>query len=275
LRKPNQIWIPRFQLQAFGLANIPLDYLDHFITDCVGRVATLNGTHKFAAKMQQLCAAHDHIVAKEGASLRKKVTRAEEQLSELRISYQRLINDLKASSSNAQKMASNTDAQRECLALRAALRDKDALLVKVQSQVDALVTESVELREFVTLVLEPSPDAPIPTSYREVLTDPATWRLVFVGGHDRLHQKLRRVLKNTVFLHPDTSHVPVEVFDNADAVIFSVNYCNHTLVGRVANEVRRRGLRAGYANHSNVDLILDEIRTVLAPRDHGATPAVA
>ena len=54
--------------------------------------------------------------------------------------------------------------------------------------------------------------------------------------------------------------------------MFSIGYCSHALTYRSANEVRRRGLRAGYSNFSNVEIVLEEIRAILFPSDGPGRP---
>lgn len=89
-------------------------------------------------------------------------------------------------------------------------------------------------------------------------------RVIVVGGRPRFHQKLRRLLPRGVFLHPDLSMYPADVFPGADCVVFCMEYCSRTMAIAAIDLARRYGVRSGYANHCNPDLVVQRVRELLA-----------
>ena len=275
LSRPSEIWMPRWQLMAISLGSLPQDLVGQFIDDCAARAATLTGVVRDTEAMVNEAETNTRIAQKESEGLRKRNSKLDDALYESRNKLQKAVDELSAAKRLRTVATGDSDAERERVQLQAALRDTESKLAKSQAHAEEHAEDAARLREFLTLVLEPSADvSPRRLGPNVAISDPATWRLVFVGGHERLHHKLRRVLRNSVFLHPDQSQVQSDVFDNADAVIFSIGYCSHSLAWRAADVVRKRGLRAGYANHSNVDLILDEIRTILSDGEQSAAPVM-
>lgn len=120
------------------------------------------------------------------------------------------------------------------------------------------------VRQFATLLLYAPPD----TQATESTVDTgerflSQMRIIVVGGHERLHAKLRAELPNSVFLHPDKSQFSPDLFDSADGVLFAVDYCSHALTWRAAQEARKRNVPAGYTTHVNVEMVLEDIRAIV------------
>lgn len=92
----------------------------------------------------------------------------------------------------------------------------------------------------------------------------ADMKVIVVGGHERMHSKLRKALPNGVFFHPDKSQFSADVFNTADCVLFAVDYCSHALTWRAAQELRKRSIPAGYTSHVNVEMVLEDVREILS-----------
>lgn len=143
--------------------------------------------------------------------------------------------------------------------LREARRDLEAERAHCAEQ----EAELLMLREFCALLLEP-PKAPAPPPEHAGAVDLREARVIVVGGRERFHQKLRRQLPRGAFVHPDLAACPADVFEHADCVVFCTEYCSHQLVRGAIELTRRHGLRSGYANHTNPDLVLQTVRDILA-----------
>jgi hypothetical protein len=126
-------------------------------------------------------------------------------------------------------------------------------------------TQLNELRALTSLLLTPPAAAgePDPSAHHSRWEEARELKIVVVGAHERLHARLRKELPNGVFLHPDRK-VSADVFNGAGAVLFCVGYCSHALSWFAAQEVRRLGLRAGYTNYNNVELVLDDLRAIVS-----------
>lgn len=152
-------------------------------------------------------------------------------------------------------------------------------LAAAEVKAEENAAELFRLKEFVDLLLHPPAQleqgeaAGMPAAGDSLAQrDPRDVRVVVVGGHERLHAKLRKILPQAVFLHPDRSQFAPEVFASADCALFCAGYCSHKLAWRAAQEVRKHGVRAGYTDHVNVDQVLDDLRSILAgEHDAGMT----
>lgn len=205
------------------------------------------------------------MLEKQAATLRKRTDTAEEQSAHLRASNQALLSSLPDTASKTAAHLASTEHSGRSDSYVAELRAKDTQIGLLRNSIAETVEQLTLMRDLLTVFLEPSPEALAAPERLSQEHSPEQWRIVFVGGHQRLHSKLRKQMRNAVFLHPDQSHFAPETFKGADAVIFSIGYCSHALIYRAADEVRRHGLRAGYSNFTNVEMVLDEILAVLFP----------
>lgn len=95
------------------------------------------------------------------------------------------------------------------------LREKDTHLEKLRNSLADTADELARTRQLLNVVLEPPPGVTLTPVEVRPSTHPEKWRIVFVGGHERLHAKLRKQLRNAIFLHPDQSHFSPDVFNGA------------------------------------------------------------
>ena len=124
--------------------------------------------------------------------------------------------------------------------------------------------ELLALREFCGLRRQAvGPDAPA-TEPADREVDLRDARVIVVGGSERFHHKLRPMLPRGVFLHPDLSACPADVFTHADCVLVCFDHCSHALASAALKLARRHAVRSGYTHRANPDLVLRAVRDLLA-----------
>lgn len=263
LRSPCVLWTNRYQPLAIALAFLPEEHRKQFVASIAANRQSMQDSFDEAQRKRSGMERQSCLLEKEAATLRKRLNTAQDQNVQLQAGNQALLESLRSTASKTAAYVASTEHARELDGYVTALREKDTRLGRLQNSLGETAEQLALTRELVTILLEPSPDVSLVHDHLDVDPEPEKWRIVFVGGHERLHSKLRKHMRNAVFLHPDQSHFSPETFKGADAVVFSIGYCSHALTYRAADEVRRRGLRAGYSNFTNVEMVLDEVRAIL------------
>ena len=272
LKKENPLWTEKYQGRVQVFANLPQDTRLFYAHDQLVRDRELSDVFETGLLGVREVATNLDLVEKQAKALRRHLARAEEQVSRLQTEKRSLQTSLAAAHGKHRAAPVNRDG---CIADHLAeIRSRDGEILRLQTALDEFAEKLLQTREFLSVVMTPAPDAGAGKMATLSADNPEEWRIVFVGGHERLHAKLRKRLCNAVFLHPDQNQFSPAVFDHADAVVFAVGYCSHALTYRAANEVRRRGTPAGYSHSTNVDIVIDEVREILLPAQ-GAMEAKA
>ncbi|MFC5550270.1 hypothetical protein [Massilia aerilata] len=263
LTTPRTLWTDRYQPMVTALAFMPADQRGHFVAAIAAQRQAMQRTFEDAQRMSSGLERQTGLLEKQASTLRKHLTRAEDRATQLQHNNLALMETLRTATSKAAVRLAPAEHAREINGYDLALREKETQLGRLQTSLSETTEQLALTRELLTVLLEPAPGVGAKPVHAGQETDPQQWRIVFVGGHERLHTKLRKQMRRAIFLHPDQSRFSSEAFDGVDAVVFSIGYCSHALAYRAADEVRRRGLRAGYSNCTNVELVLDEVRAIL------------
>jgi hypothetical protein len=258
------IWTDYFKMNALMLGSLPVEQRSAYLSQQYINEGAVTATHNFAVSKLRSMSTEIGVLERDTKTLRRRLASANDAIVQAKATTRSTQESLSMARAIAAARAPAAQREKEFDAQIAEMREKDAEIRKLHDALGASDDALARMREFLNVLLEPGPEAAA-SSFKSHPTLPEEWRIVFVGGHERLHHKLRKQLRNSIFLHPDQSQFSPELFDNVDAVIFSIGYCSHSLVYRAANEVRKRGLRVGYSNFTNVDIVLDEIRSVLFP----------
>lgn len=266
LRTPNAIWTERYQPLVAALAYMPVEQRKQFLASLAAQSGALHLTFDEARRLSKATAQQAVLHEKQAATLSKQLAKSEDRAVVLQANNHALLERLRAAAARIADRQPAVDHARDITSYELALRDKDMQVSRLEQSRAEATEQLARTRELLTVLLGPAPGACVPQVVVDHETAPEQWRIVFVGGHERLHTKLRKQMRRAIFLHPDQSQFSSEVFDGVDAVVFSVGYCSHTLAYRAADEVRRRGLRAGYSNFTNVDMVLTEVREILSQR---------
>lgn len=259
------IWTDYFRMNALLLGSLPVQHRGAYLSQQFINSSAVTYTYDFAMLKLQSASKEIAVLERDTKTLRRRLASADDAILQAKSTTRSLQENLNLARATAAARAPAVQRENEFAAQAAEMREQDAQVRKLRDALGASDEALARTREFLNVLLEPAPDTPAYSVQSNLPTQLEEWRIVFVGGHERLHHKLRKQLRNSSFLHPDQSQFSPEIFDNADAVVFSVGYCSHSLVYRAANEVRKRGLRVGYSNFTNIDMVIDEIRTVLFP----------
>lgn len=194
-------------------------------------------------------------------SIKKKHNELEKAHEKLLRKVKEVVSDSKAlvevNATTPVLSASKDDDQ-----IRAKLRIVEREAQRHQAENQKLQAELANLREFTQRLLTPTqePNLSLVKKTHQEIRDS---RIVFIGGHERLHAKLRKEMPNAQFIHPDQSKFTSDILIGVDAVIFCTHYCNHRIFGRAVDEVRQLKICAGYTSHNNLEQIYDDIANVL------------
>lgn len=81
-----------------------------------------------------------------------------------------------------------------------------------------------------------------------------------VGGHENWQRRMKELLPNFKFLHPDTLNIDISILDNVDIVLFYTNYLNHAMYYKVINEARKKNIKIAYISaNTNENIVLQQI----------------
>ena len=255
------LWTNRYQPLVIAYSSMPETHRPQFVTTLAEQRKAIESTIQSAKAICTGAERQQELLERQVSSLLKRATTAEEKVSHMTASYDALLEKLHTTAARTAVQSLSDGSVRKTDALE--MRDKDAQIGNLQKSLAESRQQLTFTRELLTVLLEPAPGTSALNLSSSRERDPETWRIVFVGGHERLHAKLRKRMRNSVFLHPDRSQFSSEAFAGVDAVVFSIGYCSHALAYRAADEVRRRGLPAGYSHFTNVDIVLDEVRAIL------------
>lgn len=263
LKSPHAFWTARYQPFVTALAFMPADQQPQFLASLTEQNWSMQRTFDFVQRALTGAERETALLEKQVSGLRRSLTKAEERTAKAEATNLALMENLRAAASKAAVHRVQAERPREINTNDVVLREKETELGRLQASLSDATDQLVLTRELLSVLLEPAPDVCAAPVHAVGETKPDQWRVVFVGGHERLHTKLRKQMRRAIFLHPDQSQFSSGAFDGVDAVVFSIGYCCHALAYRAADEVRRRGLRAGYSNSTNVEMVLDEVRAVL------------
>jgi hypothetical protein len=84
-------------------------------------------------------------------------------------------------------------------------------------------------------------------------------KIMVLGGHDTLQNKLKDILLNTVFIHPDNINFDIRIISTVDKIIVFPNYLNHAIYYRLMNEARKQNKEVLHISNTNINLILKKI----------------
>ncbi|PDZ94793.1 hypothetical protein CON36_31905 [Bacillus cereus] len=137
--------------------------------------------------------------------------------------------------------------------------------------------ELISLRDFMYRQMQDEPDweeEEVP--FDELVSYLNTKKIAFFGGHQTLHQKLKELLPNARFVHPDVKLLDVSFVDNMDAVFIQWKYFNHRLgekvkaqlkgqqlYERVMKQMNQNKTSMFYIPVNNIELTIKEMATLL------------
>lgn len=85
------------------------------------------------------------------------------------------------------------------------------------------------------------------------------YKAVIVGGHEKWQQRMKELLPNFIFIHPDNLNFDTKLLDKVSIVFIYTNYLNHSIYYKVMNYISGKGTRVSYLNQQNENLILKNI----------------
>ena len=86
-------------------------------------------------------------------------------------------------------------------------------------------------------------------------------KAVILGGHEKWQTKMKELLPNFVFIHPDNVNFSKEIIENTDYLFVYANYLNHAIYYRAMGLVK--DAKICFLQQINEELVLDEIEKQL------------
>ena len=89
-------------------------------------------------------------------------------------------------------------------------------------------------------------------------------KAVVIGGHEKWQQRMKELLPNFTFIHPDALNFDINILNNADIVFIYTNYLNHAMYYKVINEIRKNDIRLEYLSaNTNENIVLKRMCNLL------------
>lgn len=89
-------------------------------------------------------------------------------------------------------------------------------------------------------------------------------KAVLLGGHEKWQAKMKEVLPNFIFIHPDNLNYDLRVLDNIDALFIYPYYLNHSIYYRTMESIAGKDIIIGYLNETNEERVLQAISNTLS-----------
>lgn len=139
-----------------------------------------------------------------------------------------------------------------------------AKVASLESALDEKEKEAQELYRLRELAFDLKQSDYIPEGKKPLSKLIAGKKLVLVGGHINLRNKLTEKYPDMTILDGHNASVPESVFANADLIIFNTANMSHTVYYRVLNIIRANGIKFDYLGRvSNPDLIEQELARIV------------
>lgn len=87
----------------------------------------------------------------------------------------------------------------------------------------------------------------------DVLKD---YRAMVIGGHEKWQQRMKELLPNFIFIHPDNMNFDARLLDGINYVFVYVNYLNHGLYYKVMNSIEGKNVKVAYINQQNENTVM-------------------
>lgn len=108
-------------------------------------------------------------------------------------------------------------------------------------------------------------------SREEFLTEEKAYNLdelqsmkaIVIGGHERWQARMKQILPNFIFIHPDNIAYDLRFLDGIDAIFIYTNYLNHAIYYRTMEAIAGKDVIVGYINQSNEEMVLQEISRIV------------
>jgi signal transduction histidine kinase len=261
------LWLPEYEAPLKYFSAIPQDlfsiYCDSNLKDFELHLLNI---HKMYSLIED-AKGETSVANRESSMLRRKIIAVESREAELRKKLQFVSSELELSKGAAANAEIHINKRKEDQHLLDAIRDLNKQIAK---SVEDLIKTKAELQAVRQLLSISLGSVSVIDSCNEVNLnndiDVCDRKIIFVGGHERLHAKLRKHMRGASFIHPDRLNVDPLAFASAECVVFCVSYCSHVLSMAAMQEVRRHKLCFGYTNNTNVDLVLDDVREILSEK---------
>lgn len=85
------------------------------------------------------------------------------------------------------------------------------------------------------------------------------YKSVIIGGHEKWQQRMKELLPNFIFIHPDQTNFDTKILENIDIIFIYVNYLNHGIYYKVMSAIEGKNIKVAYLNQQNEDKVLQEI----------------
>lgn len=85
------------------------------------------------------------------------------------------------------------------------------------------------------------------------------YKAVLIGGHEKWQQRMKELLPNFIFIHPDQANFDTKILDSVDIIFIYVNYLNHGIYYRAMNAIEGKNVKVAYLNQQNEEMVLKNI----------------
>lgn len=260
------LWIEEFKAPVMFVASLNNNQLDFYIAQEVARRKAFLQLSREMFEAAQEVVADLQLAHKDVACLRSRMQKMADHDANQRAKIAQLQGDVDKARRGEEKLIRDEEIRTAIHSERLHVRELEQKNVDLQTRVEDLEQAQIDLKEFIDKLLSPVPNGMAESEPRRLENSKvADLRVIVVGGHERLHSKLRKRLPQATFLHPDRQLKEDAIFEAADCVVFCAHYCSHSLAIKAASATRRFSVPARYVWHNNPEMVLAEIASITRP----------
>jgi hypothetical protein len=192
------------------------------------------------------------------------------ELSDLEIELRNKISEVESSKIFYEKQLEQSknkidEQEKKIRELERQLKDKE----EDSKEIDLMKMELISLRNYTyvgsmldsTEFVEENLDKEL---YKKRINLLKSKKIAVIGGHNSWHRKIKEVLPNVRFVHPDEQNISMSFIKNMDIVCFETSYTNHTVRNRAMTEINKDTTKIIHFNESrNIHFVIMELCEIL------------
>lgn len=86
-----------------------------------------------------------------------------------------------------------------------------------------------------------------------------TFKAVLIGGHERWQARMKELLPEFVFIHPDNKAFDARLLESVPTIFICTNYLNHAIYNKAMDYIANKDVKVRYIHKSNEKMVLSDI----------------
>lgn len=85
------------------------------------------------------------------------------------------------------------------------------------------------------------------------------YKAVLIGGHERWQARMKELLPECIFIHPDNKAFDVRILENISTIFIYTNYLNHAMYNKAMDYIANKDVKVRYIHQVNEKMVLSDI----------------